>query len=496
MLATVVFILVTTVVAFFGPKWYKSAEIGRKLSWLTSVPGWPIIGNVLEFGVETDVLYDLLRLTRKYGNMVLIKFCTQQCILSADYEFFEFVLGTQHVLEKSSDYNYFRSWLGTGLLTSRGIKWKKHRRMITPAFHFSILENFVDIFEENGKILIKKLESEVNKDSTEIYKFINLYTMDVICETAMGVTVNAQVNEDSRYVRNVKEIGQLFMNRAFSIYKGNDLLYMLSLDYYKEKKVVKELHDVTYSVIDARRKELEKNRSDDKEVDDTGIKSKKAFLDILLQSTIDGMRLSKEEIREEVDTFMFGGHDTTSSAISFTLYLLSKNQDVQKLAFDEQKEIFGDDIHRNCTYSDLNEMKYLDLVFKESLRIFPPATVIGREVTKDVEYKGKIIPAGTDISIFTYGAHHDPKNFPDPEKFDPLRFTTTGTKPYSYVPFSAGPRNCIGQKFAVLEAKSCLSKILRNFELQPASPEHELELVSEMVLKSKNGMRMKLVNRK
>ncbi|KAJ8981725.1 hypothetical protein NQ317_003790, partial [Molorchus minor] len=397
--------------------------------------------------------------------MLLLDFFTKPSIFTADCEFLEFALGTQHILEKSSDYNHLHRWLGDGLLTSKG-----------------------DIFAggARGHHLVKE-------PPLPLRHFVH----DHDNTSAMGVTVNAQVNEDSRYVKNIQKICQLFMNRAYSIYKRNDLLYMLSLDYHKEKKVVKELHDVTYSVIDARRKKLEKNKSDEKEVDDTGRKNKKAFLDTLLQSTIDGMPLSNEDIRAEVDTFMFGGHDTISTTISFTLYLLSKHPDVQKLAFEEQKEIFGDDVHRNSTYSDLNKMNYLDLVIKECLRILPPVTIIGREVTKDVKYKGNIIPAGTDIFIFIYGVLHDPKNFPDPEKFDPLRFrNSTSPAAYSYLPFSAGPRNCIGRKFAMLEMKSCVSKILRNFELTPASSEYTLELVSEIVLKSKNGVRAKLIKRK
>ncbi|KAJ8981726.1 hypothetical protein NQ317_003791 [Molorchus minor] len=280
---------------------------------------------------------------------------------------------------------------------------------------------------------------------------------------------------------------------------------MLSIDYYKEKKVVKELHDVTYSVIDARRKELKKNRSDDKE------------------STIDGMPLSKEDIREEVDTFMFGGHDTASSAISFTLYLLSKNQDAQRFVYDVLEQLWQGKHNTNlvkepATFSGKiipagTDMSIFTYGAHHDPKNFPdpekfdPLRFMNCTGTMPYSYIpfgagprdciGKIIPAGTDMSIFTYGAHHDPKNFPDPEKFDPLRFmNSTGTMPYSYIPFSAGPRDCIGKKFAALEVKSCVSKILRNFELKPASPEHELDLVSLIVLKSRNGVRMKLVKRK
>ncbi|KAJ8981729.1 hypothetical protein NQ317_003794 [Molorchus minor] len=137
---------------------------------------------------------------------------------------------------------------------------------------------------------------------------------DISIETAMGVSVNAQLNADSDYVKYVREMSKIPLGRSISLFKKNDLLYKFSRDHYKEKKAVKGLHDVTYSVIDARRSELKENKSHDERADD---------------SAIDGVLLSRDEIREEVDTFMFGGHDTTSSGISFTLLLLAHHPDIQ-----------------------------------------------------------------------------------------------------------------------------------------------------------------------
>lgn len=169
----------------------------------------------------------------------------------------------------------------------------------------------------------------------------------------MGVSVEAQKYEHSEYVKNVKLMCRIGLLRTTSVIKGNDILYRACPEYYLEKKAVKELHDVTYSVIDKRMKNIPDKMSDVVKVcdddSDIGKKKKLAFLDILLQSTVDGEPLSREEIREEVDTFMFEvrslllflpyvalmlsfisqGHDTTSSAMSFALYLLSNHPEVQ-----------------------------------------------------------------------------------------------------------------------------------------------------------------------
>ncbi|RZC40119.1 p450 domain containing protein [Asbolus verrucosus] len=138
-------------------------------------------------------------------------------------------------------------------------------------------------------------------------------------------------------------------------------------------------------------------------------------------------------------------------------------------------------------------MKYLENVIKETLRLYSPVPIYGRETNQDVEYDGMIIPKGVRILIFAHGIHMNPEYYPDPEKFDPSRFENPeGRPPYAFIPFSAGARNCIGQKFAMLELKSLVSKMARNFEFFPASPQHQMELASETVLKSLNGVKIGL----
>ncbi|CAG9824977.1 unnamed protein product [Phaedon cochleariae] len=495
-------IILTLLVVFLTivvRRWYRCISIKRKLDWVNHIPGWPLLGNALEFaGPTSEVLDRISSLFNKHGKLIFVDFAGKPNIFTTDYDFNEFVLTTHSILSKSTDYRFIRNWLGTGLLTSDGPKWKGRRRIMTPAFHFSILEQFVEVFERNGNILIDRLKLEIGNDSFDVYPYITLCALDIICESAMGVPVNAQLNEHSDYVRNVKLMLKIGMIRSTSIIKNNDLLYPLTLDHWREKRAVKQLHDVTYAVIDSRRERLEKSGGKaGEEVDEFGRKRRLAFLDVLLRSTSEGRPLSRDDIREEVDTFMFEGHDTTASAMTFAIHLLSLHQDVQRKVLEEQKMIFGDDIHRSANYQDLQNMKYLGCVLKESLRIYPSVPMYGRHTKEDVYYKGKLIPQGTDIIIYDYGVLHDPKNFPEPEKFMPSRFEENdGTRPYNYIPFSAGPRNCIGQKFAMLEMKCTLSKILRNFEILRPVPEHTPILVSEAVLKSGNGIRIRVAKRK
>ncbi|KAJ3632244.1 hypothetical protein MTP99_009261 [Tenebrio molitor] len=193
-------------------------------------------------------------------------------------------------------------------------------------------------------------------------------------------------------------------------------------------------------------------------------KTKKAFLDLMLDATVDGRPLTQKEIQEEVDTFMFEGHDTTGSAMSFAIFCLANHPEVQAKALEEQRELFGSNKNPSPTYADLQSMKYLEQVIKEALRLYPVVPFFGRK-TNQPHYSGR---------CYAYS-----------DKID-------GKLPYCFIPFSAGPRNCIGQKFAVLELKSTLSKIIRNFELMPSTPEHKMQLSFEAVLKSANGIKISL----
>lgn len=260
------------------------------------------------------------------------------------------------------------------------------------------------------------------------------------------------------------------------------------------------MHNFTEKIIMERRTALEtslKENNATADENDLGQKKRMALLDVLLQSTIDGAPLNNEDIREEVDTFMFEGHDTTTSGISFALHLISRHAEVQQKLFEEIVEVLGNDKDRPVSMRDLGELKYLECVVKESLRLYPPVPIIGRYFTEDVEIHGKMIPAGTNYTVGIFVSLRDPKTFPDPDAFKPERFLNQSIDkidPYAYIPFSAGPRNCIGQKFAILEMKSTISKMLRHFELLPLGP--EVRPMMNLVLRSANGNHLGLKPRK
>ncbi|XP_050501561.1 cytochrome P450 4C1-like isoform X2 [Diabrotica virgifera virgifera] len=489
-------IIVVLFIAFY---FYQQSR--RNTKYMRNVPGPKpniFFGNLLEFAfIPTHKYLDVfLGFIRDYGKLVKVYDGPfSMAMIATDEKFVEHILSSTKYIDKADQYDYMKGWLGEGLLTSTGAKWKKRRRMLTPAFHFSILENFLEVFDSVGDIFIQKLRREVGKKTVEISEPVSLYTLDVICEAAMGIKLNAQTDSTSPYVRSTRSMCSIIVERILSPLDPS--LYPLTLNYYREKIALKVLHAYTDSVID--KKISEKKKKTEILVDkntNIGIKKKQAFLDLLLDYTMDGEPLLRTDIREEVDTFMFEGHDTTSSAISFAIFALANHPEVQEKAFMEQKEMFGNFSDAKPTVSQFQDMKYLDLVIKETLRLYPSVPVLGRRLPEDMEYDGHLLPKGMNILLSTFAMHRCKEYFPEPLKFIPERFEDAKlTNPYVYTPFSAGPRNCIGQKFAILEVKSTLSKILRNFELMPATPVHELQLAPQTILVSKNGIRISIKER-
>ncbi|XP_004610397.1 cytochrome P450 4V2-like isoform X1 [Sorex araneus] len=460
----------------------------------------PLVGHALVMKPDPrEFFQQLITYSEEYRQMPLIKLWLGPVPLVVLYkaENVETILSSSKQIDKSYMYRFLKPWLGLGLLTSTGSKWRSRRKMLTPTFHFTILEDFLDVMNEQSKILVKKLEKHVNQKEFDCFFFITLCALDIICETAMGKNIGAQWNEDSEYVRAVYRMSDIALQRMKMPWLWNDTLFLLFKKGREHRRSLKILHDFTNSVITERTKAMQREE-ECKTENSSPRKKRKAFLDLLLNVTDDeGNKLSHEDIREEVDTFMFEGHDTTAAAINWSLYLLGTHPEVQKKVDQELEEVFGTSDHP-VTVEDLKKLKYMECVIKEALRLFPSVPLFARCLNEDCEIAGYKIVKDSEAIIFTYALHRDPRFFPDPEEFKPERFfpeNSQGRHPYAYVPFSAGPRNCIGQRFAMMEEKTILSWILRQFWVESTQKREELGVAGDLILRPVNGIWIKLKKR-
>ena len=255
-------------------------------------------------------------------------------------------------------------------------------------------------------------------------------------------------------------------------------------------KVLDTIHSFTKNVIQSRMKT--KNNC-------TKISRRMAFLDVLMHAkTEDGQELSLTDIQEEVDTFMFEGHDTIAAAMTWATYLIGSHPDIQERIHEELDAVFGDDKNRPASMEDLRQLQYLERVIKESLRLFPSVPMYVRETNEECQIDGHIIPKGAQVAVCVFSIHHSPEVWNDPETFDPERFTPencAGRHPYAYIPFSAGPRNCIGQRFALLEEKVMLSTLLRNFEVVSHDKTKDITISGDLILRPAKPLNFSLKER-
>ncbi|XP_053113906.1 cytochrome P450 4V2 isoform X2 [Hemicordylus capensis] len=375
--------------------------------------------------------------------------------------------------------------------------------MLTPTFHFTILEDFLEVMNEQASILVQKLAKHVDKEPFDCFLYITLCALDIICETAMGKNIGAQSNKDSKYVHAVYRMSDLIHHRQKSPWLWPDFIYLMFQEGREHYRSLKILHGFTDNVIAEKACELKKQQEQHKpdavsNGEQSKLKVRRAFLDLLLNVTDeDGKKLSYLDIREEVDTFMFEGHDTTAAAMNWTVYLLACHPEIQRKVHSEVDEIF-DNSDRPVTMDDLKQLRYLDCVIKEALRLFPSVPFFARTFNEECYIRGFKMPKGMDAIIVPYALHRDPNVFPEPEKFIPERFfpeNSAGRHPYAYVPFSAGPRNCIGQRFAQIEEKTILAIILRHFWFETKQRREELVPVGELILRPQKGIWIQLKSR-
>ncbi|XP_030159054.1 cytochrome P450 4F3 isoform X4 [Lynx canadensis] len=380
---------------------------------------------------------------------------------------------------------------GDGLLLSAGDKWSSHRRMLTPAFHFNILKHYVKIFNDSVNVMHAKWKRLVSEGSTrlDMFEHISLMTLDSLQKCVFSFDSNCQ-EKPSEYIAAILELSALVAKRHQQIFMHMDFLYYLTPDGQRFRRACRLVHNFTDAVIQERRRTL----PDDGVDDFLKAKAKAKTLDfidvLLLTKDKDGKQLSDEDIRAEADTFMFGGHDTTASGLSWVLYNLAKHPEYQERCRQEVQELLRDREPKEIEWDDLAQLPFLTMCIKESLRLHPPVTVVSRCCTQDVVLPdGRVIPKGVICLVSIFGTHHNPSVWPDPEVYNPFRFDPENIKERSslaFIPFSAGPRNCIGQTFALTEIKVVLALTLLRFRVLPDKEEPRRK--PELILRAEGGL--------
>ncbi|XP_052715318.1 cytochrome P450 4F2-like [Crassostrea angulata] len=408
---------------------------------------------------------------------------------------------TAKVLFKSSEpkpkyslggsYRMLLPWLGDGLLISDGKKWERNRRLLTPAFHFDILKPYVQIYNDVTEIFLEKLQKACNSGkSIEIYSQVSLATLDTMLRCSLSYEGHVQEKGDSHpYVQAVRRLGFLSIRRLMNPLLHPNFLFWLSPTGREYKQHNDYVHEFADEIITSRRKSLEKDPNQLQ-------KSKLDFLDILITAKDEnGEGLSDLDIRAEVDTYLFEGHDTTASAISWAIYCLAKYPEEQEKIYKEVTSVL--DGRSQLSWEDMSRLKYTTMFLKEVMRMHSPVPFISRWLTKPMILDGVEIPENVTVDIFIHCINHHPDVWPDHMEFRPSRFEDYKSQdkdPYTYVPFSAGSRNCIGQNFALNEERVMIGALVKRFKVELVEG-HVYEEYPEVVMRAKYGIKINVKQR-
>nr|ARW29619.1 P450 [Corythucha ciliata] len=480
----VLLIIIYKSIVYLPPK--RTYELMKKLP---GPRGLPLIGMGLDLvSVPQEDLFDFLhKLSLLPGRVTAMWVAGVPVVMLWEPEDLEVLLKSKENIKKGNEYRFFRIWLNNGLLVSSGEKWHKRRKLLTPSFHFRILESSAECMNRNARLFVEHIAG-MKGEPFDIHNLVNCCTLDILCEAAMGVSLHTMNGENPGYVEAICSFGSATVQRVKNPLYRTDWMFRLFPLGKKIDEHMKYLHGLSEKII-AERKCKKSTYYDG---------SKQAFLDSLIELQSEDANFTDADIKEEVHTFLTGGQHTLASALGFSIYMFGLHPEIQEVAYKEQRDIFGYS-SRDVTAEELPKMKYLEKVIKETLRLFPSVPYMSRKLSQDVILKDEtIIPQGANLVMIPFLIHRNPQAFPDPEVFNPERFTSDKSAerhPFSYIPFSAGPKNCIGQKYAMMELKIVLSTLLRSMKIVSLTDRSTLKYIPSIVLEPSKPLIIKFIQR-
>ncbi|XP_015674990.1 cytochrome P450 3A24-like [Protobothrops mucrosquamatus] len=387
--------------------------------------------------------------------------------------------------------------LDTAIFFTVNEQWKRIRNTWSPSFTSGRLKEMLPIINHYHEILVKNLQKKVDNDEVMDMRLIfSAYSLDVVTSTSFGINVDSLNHPNDPVVVNIKKILNFsFLNPILILTVLfpflTPVLEKLNFSVFP-KSSIDFFNGVVKKIKEDRQKENHTNRVD--------------FLQLMVDSQAAAntsgeanseKALTDKEILAQSIIFIFGGYDTIGITLSFVSYCLATHPDVQEKLYQEINETFPN--QAPPTYEAIQHMEYLDMVVNETFRLYPPAERLDRVCKKTVEIHGVTIPEGTVVVVPVFVLHRVPEYWPEPEEFRPERFSKENKEsrdPYVFLPFGAGPRNCIAMRFALLVLKMGLVVVLQKIRFQTCKETTiPLELDNRGFVQPKNPIKLKLLPR-
>ncbi|EDW06662.1 probable cytochrome P450 311a1 isoform X2 [Drosophila mojavensis] len=385
-------------------------------------------------------------------------------------------------LRKADTFQQLSPLIGNGLLISHGSEWLAQRRLLTPAFQPQLLRRFAPALSKHAERLLYRLQ-RTGGNAIEVTDYLFACLLDCIVDNSMGFALDTQLVEHSPIVSAFHRSSELLFKRMINPLLTSDFVFKRTRLWRELRVQLQVIHLHMDRIIEQREKQLEAEQQQPEQE-----KRPRILLDAMLLAG-----LSRQQIRDEVNTFVFAGVDTTTAAMGFVLYALAKQPSVQERLYTELSQLPPD----GATSLDaLNELDYLDAVLQETLRMYTIVPSTGRQTTRATTIGGRRYCAGVTLWINMYGLAHDASHFTEPYEFRPERWLQAQQPtPFSYIPYSAGPHVCIGRRYSMLLMKLLTVRIVEHFRLELKRPLEPLVLQAQMVLRSRDGIHIRFVPR-
>ncbi len=408
----------------------------------------------------------LLNAARSHGDIVFMRLGPQPAFVVSNPDWIRDVLVThQTQFIKSRMLERAKVLLGEGLLTSEGEFHKRQRRLVQPAFHRERLIGYSASMVDAAAQCRRQWSPG---DRLDLAREMTRLTLAIVAKTLFSADVSSEADEIGAALT---EVLGLFETALTPFSEWLEKLPLPSVRRFERARAL--LDRIIYGIIAARR---------------ASGRDEGDLLSMLLLARDEGSGMDDKQVRDEALTLFLAGHETTANALTWTWYLLSQNPEIER-KFHAEIDALGD---RLPVFDDLGRLKYVEMVFAESMRLFPPAWSIGRRNLTEYRMGRYSIPPRSIILMSPYVVHRDPRWHPDPLRFDPDRWLpeNAASRPkFSYFPFGGGARVCIGERFAWMEGVLLLTVLAQKWKLR-LEPDHPVETKALITLRPKYGMRM------
>lgn len=432
---------------------------------------WSLLGSI--GAVRADPLGYLMREAARYGDVVSLPLVERLTLVNHP-DHVQHVLQERHAhYTKGFQYARLRPLLGDGLLTSEGEFWKRQRRLAQPAFHKQRIQGFLGAFVDHTQAMLSRWAARTAGAPLDLHAEMNALTLQIAGATLFSADLTGAASDVGRALTTAIRITNARTNALWPVPVG-----VPTPQNVRYRRAIRELDRVVGGIIEARRTTAE--RHDD-------------LLAMLMEAEDADTRerMSDRQLRDEVMTMILAGHETTANALSWAFWLLSTHPEWERRLHAETTAALAG---RAPALTDLPKLGLATRVVEEAMRLYPPAWIFSRKAMAEDEIGGYRIPAGSTVSICTYALHRHPKFWPNPEGFDPDRFlpAAVAARPrWAYVPFAGGPRQCIGNSFALLEAQVAVAMIVQRFRVELV-PGQVIAPEPTVTLRPRHGVRVTL----